>query len=88
MWNPNEISELKKMTLKDSNGKVKIQGQSTEAFGIEIGLRQGDVLSTTLFNIVLEKLIRNIETSSNRTIFNGTRQYIACADDVFIMDDR
>jgi hypothetical protein len=76
------------MTFKDSNGKVKIQGQPIEAFGTEIGLRQGDALSTTLFNIVLEKVIRNIETSSNRTIFNRTRQYIACTDDVFIMDDR
>jgi hypothetical protein len=37
--------------LQDSNGKVKIQGQPTEAFGIEIGLRQGEALSTTLFNI-------------------------------------
>jgi len=73
---------------KDSKGKVKIQGQPTEAFVIEKGLRQGDALPTTQFNIVLEKVIRNIETSSNRTIFNRTRQYIACTDDVFIMDDR
>jgi hypothetical protein len=76
------------MTSKDSYGKVKIQAQPTEASGIEIGLRQGDALSTTLFNIVLEKVIRNIQTSSNRTIFNRTRQYIACTNDVFIMDDR
>jgi hypothetical protein len=34
--------------LQDSNGKVKIQGQPTAAFGIEIGLRQGDPLSTTV----------------------------------------
>jgi len=29
------------MTLQDSNKKVKIQGQLTETFGIERGLRQG-----------------------------------------------
>jgi len=40
------------MMLQDSNGKVKILGQMTEAFGIQRGLRQGDALSTTLFNIV------------------------------------
>jgi len=73
---------------KDSKGKVKIQGQPTEAFAIETRLRQGDALSTTLFNIVLEKVIRNTETSSNRTIFNRTRRHTACTDDVFIMDDR
>jgi hypothetical protein len=76
------------MTLKDSNGKVKIEGQPTETFGIEIDLRQGDALSTTLFNNILEKVIRNIETNSNRTIFKRSRQYIACTDDVFITDDR
>jgi hypothetical protein len=30
------------MMLPDSNGKVKIPGQMTEASGIERGLRQGD----------------------------------------------
>ena len=57
------------MTLQDSNGKVKIQGQMTKALGIERGLRQGDVMSTALFNIVLEKVIGNIEINMNRTIF-------------------
>jgi len=28
--------------LQDSNGKVKIQGHLTEAFGTERGLRKGD----------------------------------------------
>jgi hypothetical protein len=72
---------------KDSKGKVKIEGQPTEEFAIATGLRQGDALSTTEFNIVLENVIRNIEISSNRTIFNRTRQYRACTDDVFIMYD-
>jgi hypothetical protein len=56
--------------LKDSNGKVEIKGQLTEASGIERGKRQGDALSTTLFNIVLEKTIRNIEANPNVTVFN------------------
>ena len=41
------------MTLQGSNTKVKIQGQMTEAFGMEKGLRNGDAQSTTLFNIVM-----------------------------------
>ena len=48
-------------------------------------MRQGDALSTTLFNIVLEKVIWNIETNRNGTIFNRVRQYIAYADDVLIL---
>jgi hypothetical protein len=76
------------MTLHNPKGKLTIQGQLTKAFGIEIGLRQGDELQTTLFNIVLEKVIRNIETSSNETIFNRTRHYVACTDDVLILEER
>jgi hypothetical protein len=64
---------------------VKIQGQLTEAFGIERGLRQGDALSKTLFNIVLEKVIRNIEVKPHGTIVNRTRNYITKADKVLIL---
>jgi hypothetical protein len=42
---------------------MKIQGKLTAAFGIEKGCRQDDVLSTPLFDIVLGKVIRNIETN-------------------------
>jgi hypothetical protein len=58
------------MTLQDANGEVKIQSQWTKASGIERGLRQGDELSTTPFNIVLDKVIRNLRTYLDRTIFN------------------
>jgi len=62
--------KLIKMTLQDANGEVKIQSQWTKASGIERGLRQGDELSTTPFNIVLDKVIRNLRTYLDRTIFN------------------
>jgi hypothetical protein len=71
--------------LQDSNGKVKILGQMTEGLGIERVLRQGDALSTTLVNIVLEKVKRNIETTTNGTIFNRTRQYVAYIGKVLIL---
>jgi len=73
------------MTLQDSNGNMEIKGQLTKAFGIGGGKRQGDTLSTTLFNIVLEMMIRNLETNPNETIFNRTIQCIAYADGVLIL---
>jgi hypothetical protein len=73
------------MTLHDSNGKVKIQGQLTKTFGTEKGLRKGDAQSTALFNIVMEKLIRNIKTNQNRIICNRMRHYVAYAFDVLIL---
>jgi hypothetical protein len=57
---------------QDSNRRVKIQSQLPEAFDIERGLRQGDALSKTLFNIVLEKVITNIEANPHGTIVNRT----------------
>ena len=82
IWEPKEISELNK---NDIAGFKWIQGQLTDASGIERGLRQGDALSTTLFNIVLKKVIKNIETKPSGIIFNRTRQYTACEDYVSIL---
>ena len=42
-------------------------------------------LSTILFNILLQKLIRDIETNPNGTIFSRTRRCTAYADDVLIL---
>jgi hypothetical protein len=59
----NKLVNLIKLTLQGSYGKMKIQGQLTEAFNIERGLRQSGTLPTILLNVVLEKVIRNIETN-------------------------
>ena len=71
--------------LQDSKGKVKIQGQLTEAFGLQRSLKQDDALSTALLSVGLEKVIRNIESNLNRTICNGTMQYIAFVVDTWIV---
>jgi hypothetical protein len=48
------------------------------------GLRQGDVLSTLLFNVVLEIIVRaNIQTTG--TIYNKKTQLLAYADDIDIV---
>jgi hypothetical protein len=57
----------------------------TEACGIERGLRKGDALSMALFNIILEKVKRNIKTKPNGSIFNRTRQYTAYPNKVLIL---
>jgi hypothetical protein len=62
------------MTLQDLKGKVKIQGQLAEAFGTVRRLTESNALSTALFGVVLEKVIRNIETNPTGTIFNRTKQ--------------
>jgi hypothetical protein len=39
--------------MGNSMGRVKIQGILLQTFTIQIGLMQGDPLSTTLFNVDL-----------------------------------
>jgi len=55
---PMKLVILVKMTLANTNNKVKIQGKLSPGFETTIGLRQGDSLSTLLFNLCMEKIIR------------------------------
>jgi hypothetical protein len=43
-----------KMMLQDPIGTVKFEGQLTEVSDIESSFRQGDALSTILFNMLLD----------------------------------
>jgi hypothetical protein len=58
---PLKLVNLTKMTLSRTYNRVKIQNKLSGRFSTECGGRQGDSLSTLLFNIGLEKVIRNIE---------------------------
>jgi hypothetical protein len=82
---PMKLVRLVKMTLTNTKSKVKIQGKLTPSFEATIGLRQGDSLSTLLFNLCMEKIIRNTRINPGGTIFNRTRQCLAYADDVVIL---
>lgn len=79
---PPKLIQLVKMTLKNTKCKVVIQGELTREFNVTKGLRQGDSLSTTLFNLCLEKVIRSIHIHQGGTIFNRSAQNLAFADDV------
>jgi len=54
-------------------------------FECGIGLRQGDELSTKLFNIALEGVFRRAEIDLNGTIFKKSKQLLGFADDVDIV---
>jgi len=79
---PNKLVRLTKMAIENTNSKVKIQGKLTPSFETTTGMRQGDALSTLLFNLCMEMIIRNIRINTGGTIYNRTRQYLAYADDV------
>jgi hypothetical protein len=60
---PSKLVSLVKMTLEKTNNKVEIPGKKSPSFETEIGLRQGDALSTLLFDLCTEKVIRNVKTN-------------------------
>jgi hypothetical protein len=55
-----KLVRLVKMTSANTISKVKIQGKLSPSFETMIGLRQGDSLSTLLFKLGMEKIIRNV----------------------------
>jgi sorting nexin-29 len=52
---------------------------------IKNGLRQGDALACLLFNIALEKVIRDANINTRGTIFFKSVQILAYADDIDII---
>lgn len=46
------------MRMHDSTARITAKEDDTENIRIEVGVRQGNSLSTTLFNIALDKAIK------------------------------
>jgi hypothetical protein len=53
---------------------VKIQNDCSKSFETRQGLRQGDVLSTLLFNVVLEVIVRRANLQRTGIIYNKDTQ--------------
>jgi hypothetical protein len=64
---------------------VKIQNDCSESFVTQQGLRQRDVLSTLLFNVVLEVIVRRANLQITGSIYNKEAQLFAYADDIDIV---
>jgi len=79
---PRKLINLTGMTLRNTSGRFKVQNMMTEEFAINKGLRQLDALSTQLFNVVLEKVMRHIQINKGGSIYMRTLQILAYTDDV------
>jgi hypothetical protein len=63
----------------------QIQNDCSVSFETRQGLRQGDVLSTLLFNVVLEVVARRANLRTTGTIYNKETQQLAYANDIDIV---
>jgi hypothetical protein len=82
---PTKLIRLTKATLTIVTCCVKIQNDCSESFETRQGLKQGDVLSTLLFNVVLEVIVRRANLQTTGTIYNKETQLLAYADDIDIV---
>ncbi|GFV35733.1 reverse transcriptase domain-containing protein [Trichonephila clavipes] len=64
---------------------IKIQKYLPEPFTTERGLRQGDSLVCLLFNLVLEKCVRDSGLDRSGTLWNRSLQLLAYTDDIDII---
>jgi hypothetical protein len=64
---------------------VKIQNDRSESFETRQGLRQGDVLSTLLFNVVLKVIVRRANLQPTGKIYNKETELLPYADDINIV---
>ena len=77
---PGKLMNLIGMTLRNTTGRVKVQNKMTEEFAINKGLRQGYALSTQLFGVVLEKVMRHIQINKGGSMYTRTLQILAYAE--------
>ena len=56
---PQKLIALAKATKDKTQCRVKMQNRLSEPINVKNGFRQGDALACLLFNITLEKVIRD-----------------------------
>jgi hypothetical protein len=79
---PRKLVQLINVTMAGSKATIRADNQYTPTFPITNGVRQGDALSSILFDLVLEAILQKM----NITGYMGTKstQIFAYADDVAI----
>ena len=80
-----KLIRLTQVTMENSTYRVKIGTIMMDGFQVGTGLRQGDRMAPSLFNIALEYVIRKLSVQTTSTVFHKSVQLIGYADDINIM---
>ena len=79
------LAKMCRLTLANTKSLVKVDCENSESFITTKGFRQGDGLSSDLFNICLEMIIRAANIDTTGTIYNKALQILGYADDLDII---
>jgi len=82
---PNKLIRLTRMTMENTQNQVRIQSDLSGLITTKKGLRQGNSLACLLFNLALQKVVKNAGIQTSGTIFYKSVQLLAYADDIDII---
>ena len=76
---PNKLVRLTRTTMENTKSQVRIQSDLSDSILTKKDLRQGDSLACLLFNLALEKDVRNAGIQTSGTVFYKSVQFLAYA---------
>jgi len=80
---PKKLVRLVNMAMENNKAKVIIDGNVGKDFDVKQGVRQGDGLSAVLFNLALDKVIKELKLKGN--ILYKSKQACVYADDIALI---
>ena len=93
---PEKFVSIIEALHKETHEMVRFEGQLSEEYKVESGVKQGDVLAPTLFNLFLDVIIRtamikhldagvHIQHNLDAPLVNNSRQKFNMSDKVQIL---